>query len=133
MVNKETKKITIEVGEGLFTQCNCCRATSNDEVANRTHFKKVDKTYKITFGNPNAIVVTACEDCLKQLIGEITVALNGNIKEKDNLNAVKEFCKDNIKELETQYDDCDCMERLENMGMQKSFEDVLAFIHSLEK
>lgn len=80
MVNKETKKITIEVGEGLFTQCNCCHATSNDEVANRTHFKKVDKTYKITFGNPNAIVVTACEDCLKQLIGEITVALNGNTK-----------------------------------------------------
>lgn len=132
MVNKETKKITIEVGEGLFTQCNCCHATSNDEVANRTHFKKVDKTYKITFGNPNGIVVTACEDCLKQLIGEITVALNGNIKEKDNLNAVKEFCKDKIKELE-EIEDCDADEIHDCETSIDAFRDVLAFIHSLEK
>lgn len=132
MVNKETKKITIEVGEGLFTQCSCCHATSNDEVANRTRFKKVDKTYKIDFGNPNAIVVTACEDCLKQLIGEITITLNGNVKENNKLNSVKEFCQVKIRELEAQYDDCDDMERLENIGMQNSLEEVLAFIHSIE-
>lgn len=128
----KNKNITVKVGEGIFTQCNCCHATSSEEVANRAYCKKVDKIYKIVFGYPTAIVVTVCENCLKQLIGEITVTLNGNIKEKDNLNSVKEYCKDKIKELE-EIEDCDADENHDCDTSIDAFNDVLAFIHSFEK
>lgn len=81
MVNKETKKITVEeVNDGLFSSCNCCNATTIKDGPASFGAKKVDKMYRIRFGDKQSVLVAICEDCLKQLIGEITVALNGNTK-----------------------------------------------------
>ncbi len=134
MVNKETKKITVEeVTNGLFSSCNCCNASTNEASAVRLHSKKVDKIYKIGFGNGPSIVVTACEDCLKQLIGEITVALNGNAKEKDKLNSVKEYCKNQISGFEKYSEECPASETHDCVVTIEAYNDVLALIHSLEQ
>lgn len=76
MENNIVKKVTIKEGDGVFNTCNCCNA-STSELASPVG-KKVDKVYKITLGenaNGASITFTACEECLIQLVGEITVTL----------------------------------------------------------
>lgn len=126
------KRITIEEGSGIFSTCNCCSA-STSEVASPIG-KKVDKVYKIELGGPNSIVITACEDCLKQLIGEVALLFNGktNNSSEDKLDKLTEWLKDTIAELESYAENDedaahDCGEAIESYNL------VLSFIEDLNK